>query len=364
MNTIKDVLTQPRRALQLSLVLVGVVFVMIGVLADQLGIGRPGGLGLGQVLLIVFGIVVILVALLGNKAIVLYKSLALLALNTLLLFLFLELGSIFLMRSGLIQTFQESVRAESQEVPYYAARDWSETYWREAPQAENYRYEPYVVWSHNPYEGETIIVSQEGNRRTPGAVCHTDAYKVFALGGSTMWGWGAPDWGTIPAYLQEGLSNQVDRPVCVVNYAEDGFVSTQSVITLMRLLQSGKIPDQVIFYDGVNDVYAAFETGQPGVHPTLENVAAKFEDRNHPLMELLRDTRLYALAEFLAFSFMQGEAGESALEPRAQLTAANVEGLAESMDLTFDSSGNLIWQLTEKACHRMSREYSPALTRP
>ena len=40
-------------------------------------------------------------------------------------------------------------------------------------------------------------------------------------------GWGAPDWGTIPAYLQESLGELIEGPVCVVNKAEDGYVSAK-----------------------------------------------------------------------------------------------------------------------------------------
>jgi hypothetical protein len=68
---------------------------------------------------------------------------------------------------------------------------------------------------------------------------------------------GAPDWGTIPAYLQEELEERFNGAVCVVNYGEDGFASTQEVILLLIELQRGNVPDAVIFYDGVNDVTAA-----------------------------------------------------------------------------------------------------------
>jgi hypothetical protein len=77
-----------------------------------------------------------------------------------------------------------------------------------------------------------------------------------------MWGYGAPDWGTIPAYIQAGLSGDV----CVVNDADVGFNATQSLIKLIGELQRGNVPDMVIFYDGANEVTPAYTSGQPGAH--------------------------------------------------------------------------------------------------
>ena len=70
-------------------------------------------------------------------------------------------------------------------------------------------------------------------------------------------------------------------PVCVVNFGESGFVSTQGVIQLILELQSGNIPDLVIFYDGVNDVYAAYQSGRP-THQNFDKIAAKFEKGKSP----------------------------------------------------------------------------------
>jgi hypothetical protein len=115
-----------------------------------------------------------------------------------------------------------------------------------------------------------------------------------------MLGWGSPDWGTIPAYLQAGLEDLVGKPVCVLNLAEDGFVSSQSLIALTRELQSGNVPDMVIFYDGVNEVIAAYESGEPNVHVTLAKIARRFEKPENPLLEWIKGSRLYSLIGILA----------------------------------------------------------------
>src|SRR5262249_1614760 len=76
------------------------------------------------------------------------------------------------------------------------------------------QFEPYGLWRNLPYSGRTIRVAETGLRETPGSRCTPDAYKIFAFGGSAMWGAGAADAETIPAFLQ-GLLANANRPVCV-----------------------------------------------------------------------------------------------------------------------------------------------------
>jgi len=65
--------------------------------------------------------------------------------------------------------------------------------------------------------------------------------------------------------------------VCVVNLGELGFNSTQDLIELMRQLQAGRVPDLVILYQGINDVWTAAQNGKPGLHFYLEEVAGRLE---------------------------------------------------------------------------------------
>jgi lysophospholipase L1-like esterase len=110
---------------------------------------------------------------------------------------------------------------------------------------------------------QTINVDEAGLRTTPGANCSEDAYQVWVLGGSTVWGFGSPDWGTIPAYLQQTLDEQRNGPVCVLNLGENAFVMTQNVIELEERLKDGQVPDVAIFYNGFNETFTAYETGDP-----------------------------------------------------------------------------------------------------
>jgi len=51
----------------------------------------------------------------------------------------------------------------------------------------------------------------------------------------------------------------------VINFGESGYVSTQEIIALIGQLQQDHIPDLAIFYDGVNDVYSAYQQQVAGL---------------------------------------------------------------------------------------------------
>src|SRR6266851_6894879 len=77
----------------------------------------------------------------------------------------------------------------------------------------------------------------------------------------------------------------------------------------MLQLQSGNIPDLTLFFDGVNDIYAAYQSGRPDVHENFDQVAAKFEPRGvskkRPLLELLESSSLHPLAVSLVTKLRQ-----------------------------------------------------------
>ena len=317
----------------------GVVVLSAALLVDRLGLGSPGSLGIGQVLLGLAGVALVLMGLLGRKFTNLYVTVATSLLGMVVLLGALELGSIVVARFAL-----RSRAARIENLPYYKAQEWTSLHWREARQAEAYRYEPYLLWRHRPFSGQTVNFDESGHRTIPGPPCKDGDLRVFSFGGSTMLGWGSPDWGTIPAYLQQGLHERFGDAVCVVNLAEDGFVSTQSVIALALELQSGNIPDFVVFYDGVNDVLAAHESGRPRAHVTLAKIASRFEEREHPLLKWYKSSRQYALLERWVIQRSRGNLMDrSTVDPGLPQAVATtylanlrlVKALAESYQFEF-----------------------------
>ncbi len=232
-----------------------------------------------------------------------YTLIGVLLLNTLVLMLVLELIAHTILALRPTTTLEQSIadfKAKMLNLEYYAGQDWSVRYWEEHFQiVDNWAYSPYALWRTRPHEGALLNVDKNGIRATPGSICDENSYRIFTFGGSTMWGYGVYDGATIAAYIQAGFSGE---NVCVVNYGEVGYNSTQGVITLLRLLQTGDIPDMVIFYDGTNDVTLAQRTREPGAHFYLENIApvvqgdiVRADDTSPALRDLLRQTALYRL---------------------------------------------------------------------
>ncbi len=280
-----------RKRLRVAAATFGLPFVAGGLLADVVGFGSPGSLGFGQLALIAVGSLLALFGLLGaeqfGRA---YRSASVIVINSALLFVALELIFIVAARTGILP--MQGRLSSYLPQPYYQSQDWSEAFWREAAEAERYRYASYSLWRHKEYAGEFVNVDRSGVRRTPPSKCSGNAYRVVFLGGSAAWGWGAPDWGTIPSYLQREIASLTDRPVCVTNLAEDGYVSTQGLVALVRHIQEGSTPDLVISYDGVNDVISAAQTGRAGTHVDRARIAERVEDSRNPLLAWLSERRL------------------------------------------------------------------------
>jgi hypothetical protein len=86
------------------------------------------------------------------------------------------------------------------------------------------------------------------------------ALRILCFGGSTMMGMGARDDHTIPAVLVRHLRGHGYR-VSVTNYGQLGHNSTQEEITLQQFLKSGERIDAALFYDGINEMACAEQTG-------------------------------------------------------------------------------------------------------
>lgn len=109
-------------------------------------------------------------------------------------------------------------------------------------------YFSYVGWRRELFNGETITIVGDYRERKTLPEGMADRPVVYFFGGSTMFGTGADDAGTIPSHFAR-LTGMRAR-----NFAESGYSAHQSLEMLLRLLQDGHRPDIVVFYDGVNDV--------------------------------------------------------------------------------------------------------------
>ena len=261
---------------RMVLIVIGLLLIGLAIFgrrAHLIGFEEVGGM---QLALLGLSTLLISIAIFREHFIGVYQSMAVLLLNTLLLLLIVELIVIF---SFNLQLGVRATRIPVQaEVPYFHEQTWGQTLWEEQTAAsELATYRPYILWKLRAYEGTLVNIDENGQRVVPQTDCaNADAYTIFIFGGSTMWGMGAPDWGTIPAYLQDTLTTNSTRPICIVNYGVFSYVSTQEVLRLMLEARSSNVPDLAIFYDGINDTIAAFNAGTAGEPRSSSNLEQAF----------------------------------------------------------------------------------------
>jgi lysophospholipase L1-like esterase len=161
----------------------------------------------------------------------------------------------------------------------YQNSDWLRKYYKEFHESNNSQWSSYVYWRRKPYRGEYINIDSRGIRKTWSPTVEQGSRlsrpKIFFFGGSTMWGSGARDDFTIPSSFAKQLAARgIDAEV--INFGESGYVSTQEMIVLIRELQKGNIPDLVIFYDGANDAYSAYQQRRAGLPQNEFNRVQEF----------------------------------------------------------------------------------------
>ena len=128
------------------------------------------------------------------------------------------------------------------------ADSWIVTHHRET-QGSKLIYKSFVGWRGKAFAGETLNVEGPyGQRRTINAQSPVGKSAYF-FGGSTMWGVGSSDEGTIPSQFSAITGTRSE------NFGERGWTAHQSLMQLIQLIQDGHRPDLVVFYDGVNEVF-------------------------------------------------------------------------------------------------------------
>jgi hypothetical protein len=292
----------------------------------------------------------------GPRVVACYKAIAILTLNALVVCAGLELAAFGVLEtSKLVSSAEERPVREGgrRDVSYYSSQDWARQYWYEHDLSVTLRYYPYVGWRRAPFKGRTIEVDQNGVRLTPGSDCSARSFKVFTFGASEMWGTGSPNWETIPAHLQKGFEKLRRRPVCVTNFAESSYVSTQDLITLLVQLRSANVPDVVLFYNIGGDIYSAYQSGRAGTSENLDRLAARFEKRPDLVLDMLRDTYSYALLDKLMGRLTIADSEQEDRSPEAKLVTYESMGvdlaiLSEAIVQNYFGNYEIVSALAQK----------------
>lgn len=282
-----------------ALILIGVGFVALALLGQRVGFGGIDRGSLAQMSTLLLGIVLLLLGVMDEAAFrrrarAVGGGIAQILMIIVVTFMGMEIIAVLVLNVLSDRADQAHAAATA---PYFERVEWGGRYLSEYDELVT-RYEPFVLWHAGEHTGATININADGIRYTPNSACTEDAYTIYMFGGSTMWGVGVPDWGTIPAHLADMLNT--GESICVVNMGEQAYTTTQELIRFVQQLQRGARPDLVVFYDGINDVYSAYQSGLAGGHQNLSDLRKRFEgDRPDPLVELLSKTYAYQLIRAL-----------------------------------------------------------------
>jgi hypothetical protein len=271
---------------------------------------------------------------------------------TILLLCGIELASLCAFRAAAYTSGKE-FRTRS----IYRKTSWADLYWREWNEARKLEYRSYIVWRRAPFAGKVISINNDGVRRTYNSECQPGAYTIWMFGSSTLWGSGSPDWDTIPSLLALKYT-QSEQAVCVRNFGEETWLTTQEVVGLMLQLKQAK-PDLVIFYDGAGNAFAPYQTSQGDVHANFDRIKREFDTatRVHGTLAFLQQSNTYQLLD----SFLIQLQLRKALRERRQAIVANAGSLAQISVANYLANMDLVEALGARYGFRCAFFWQPLI---
>lgn len=233
----------------------------------------------------------------------------------------------------------------------YRGKEWAPKFWHEWKEADKLQYRSYVVWHRAPYTGQTVVVDKDGLRRTFYSQCDSTAYTIWMFGDSALWGTGAPDWETIPSLLAKQYAQRGSK-VCVKNYGEIAWVTTQEVIQLMLDLKyASKRPDLVLFYDGTTDAFLPYQSDETDVHGNFPIIKQQFEHATEERREgfdYLRRTNTFLALESIAQRIgLRGDAS-----PKERITKEQAASMAQKTFTNMVKNAELVDALASRYAFR------------
>lgn len=251
----------------------------------------------------------------------------------LLVLITLEAGVNLLLYANAKYNFRHINKDPHEFADGYKNAPWAHGVWAEEAVLQA-KWQPYVYYRTEPFQGNYVRINSDGLRNTVNANDPSQKkIKIFLFGGSAMFGPGVRDEYTIPSCLARRLAHESHRNVEVVNFGQNGYVSTQELFSFLTETQAHNRPDIVIFYDGANEPYAALVNAKAGLSP-FENARLKEFDllgrfKKKALAENfisanIHNSALYGLAGrfHLLFHFHHAEAPPSSVAGSNKLAEA------------------------------------------
>lgn len=231
-------------------------------------------------------------------------------------------------------------------------------YVREIQASMRHQYLPFVQYRRKPFHGRFISVDEQGIRRTLYTDCKdAKALQIWMFGDSVLWGTGVADGETVPSQLAR-LYNDSGRTVCIKNFAEQGWVSTQELVELLLRLKHDRPPDVVVFYDGTDEILLPqpnapqdIDQGYARVRDILENAA----EESRPGFRFLARTNTIRALNLLSkqihnrFSKSGRNFPPQKIEAAAQSLIANYEknlGVVDNMSRAYGFQALYFWYPT------------------
>lgn len=126
------------------------------------------------------------------------------------------------------------------------------------------RWQPLGQWSSPRYHGKFVNIDKYNLRRTivptENHYAPDNKIRICFFGGSLVWGWEVRDESTIPSKLLSLRNDAV-----IENHGQLGYVGSQSIVAFIQRIKYEPKPDVVIFIDGLNEIYSAYQSGVAGI---------------------------------------------------------------------------------------------------
>ncbi len=216
-------------------------------------------------------------------------------------------------------------------------------------------YAPFSLYREKAMAGTYVNISSHGFRQNGPAANpwppQEDSLAVFVFGGSTTFGYGAPDAFTITAYLEKDLRERVlDKKIFVYNFGRGGFFSSQEREVFISLLLEGIVPDIAVFIDGTNEFMDFAVNNEPDYARELQGFfRGEYQSFNYYVRSLVQMLPAYQACYFLK----EWVTNRSELEPRGDY-AKDAElcirrfyrntVLIEAIAKTTDTKTLFVWQ--------------------
>ncbi|WP_299211978.1 SGNH/GDSL hydrolase family protein [uncultured Aquimarina sp.] len=158
-----------------------------------------------------------------------------------------------------------------------------------------YEWDPFTKYKLKSYQGKTININQQGNRKTinKDSFITDSTYTIYCFGGSTMFGDGARDSMTIPSLISKELNEKVPaKKFYVTNYGVPAYSRSQETALLIEALKKEKKPDIVIFYDGFNEVLLKFPNYSKNVQEPIKKSYEAIKNSKKQLKLALKSSNI------------------------------------------------------------------------